>query len=230
MDELDIKKKKLSIWLKMVIVGASLIVVFVLLRVFGVLQWYTNPTTGNMPTINVGDHIFATNLITPDRFDLVTFKQKSTGREEIWVKRLCAFEGESVQIISGDLYINNVYQDEDLNLMHDYRAEKLMADVMISRLDLEAYLHYIPFQQEDSLDLLLSTDQAKSRPTLRRIIKNEPNNSIVSFWGENWNENYFGPVIIPKNHCFVIGDNREHSSDSRYIGFVAMDDIHGVLF
>ncbi|MEI5992313.1 signal peptidase I [Enterococcus termitis] len=47
-----------------------------------------------------------------------------------------------------------------------------------------------------------------------------------------------GPVIkelkglekIPKNSYFVMGDNRNHSNDSRSFGLVSIDQIEGVAF
>lgn len=37
----------------------------------------------------------------------------------------------------------------------------------------------------------------------------------------------YGPVVVPSNSYFVLGDNRENSQDSRYFGFVAYDKIKG---
>jgi signal peptidase I len=37
----------------------------------------------------------------------------------------------------------------------------------------------------------------------------------------------FGPVTVPADQFFVLGDNRDNSADSRYIGFVPRDNIVG---
>lgn len=39
---------------------------------------------------------------------------------------------------------------------------------------------------------------------------------------DNW-----GPIVVPPNHFFVLGDNRDNSADSRYWGFVPTDAIKG---
>jgi len=38
---------------------------------------------------------------------------------------------------------------------------------------------------------------------------------------------FFGPIIVPKDHLFMLGDNRDYSSDSRFWGFLPMEGIKG---
>jgi signal peptidase I len=46
----------------------------------------------------------------------------------------------------------------------------------------------------------------------------------------NSNRDNFGPVTVPPDSLFVMGDNRDHSSDSRFWGFVTINKVRGKAF
>lgn len=51
-----------------------------------------------------------------------------------------------------------------------------------------------------------------------------------SNWDVGFPRDDYGPIVVPANSLFVLGDNRDSSEDSRYWGYVPAENIVGEAF
>lgn len=184
----------------------QLIIFLVLMSTFrsAIADWYTVPTGSMLPTIQEGDRIVVNKMAYDLRFPFSNISLASLDSPK---------HGEII-----------VFESKSASLRLIKRIIGLPGDI-------------VSMQNE------VITVNGKQLP--QRVFKNlqvQTNTNKFNYYSEKiGNINHrinidsnasnalsnFAPVVVPKGHYLVLGDNRRHSADSRVYGFVPHHELRG---
>lgn len=208
--------------------GILLIASWIYIRVSGIFQSFSITSSSNEPTLKVGQLIFASKLKEPKRFDFITFKKQGV----IIVYRLLGLPGDTIQLKDGIIFINHKELKEPFPTKHQYiigetKYAELISDGTLKKTDL------LPSSNDTAYSFDLEDKIAEAYGIAQnRVIRKagERDEQIGTKWSNDYNTDNFGPVIVPSNSFFVLGDNRHNAADSRYDGFVSKQDFVSTVF
>lgn len=203
----------------------GLLTIYGILRVTGGIQFYS-PMTTSTPEIIKGKTLVFTNLLTPKRYDLVSFTTPEvTPYGDFFLQRLVGLPGDTIHIKEGTLFVNCRSRDDSLNLRKRYYAPDYSREVAF-KLGIE-HIHIL--QLGDSLLLELTSEELKSFNNLTPYIEcSKSRIQLHPDFDSSWTSDCFGPVVIPEKHFFILNDTRSHAFDSRVFGFLPEENILGV--
>ncbi len=209
------KKSRLREYTEAILIA---VILALMIRAF-VVQAFKIPSSSMVPTLVVGDHILVNKFIyglripftdnrflifrQPRREDIIVFSfPENKEKEECRsLPKNILSRLEAVFERGNPLYL---FRDDCRDFIK--RVIAVGGDKIEIR-DKRVYVNDIPFNE----DYTIHSD-----------------NTVL---GSNIapRDNY-GPVTVPRNKFFVMGDNRDQSYDSRFWGFVDMEDIKGRAF
>ncbi len=193
-----------------------ILIVIVLALRWSVASPYHVPTASMEPTIKVGDRLLAFKLSYDlklpftdivllswgevEHGDIIVFRYpKDTNLD--YVKRVIGLAGDKIQIIDDTIYINGEAQSR----VDHNQDRSILTDI------------------EDSKDKkLLFREKLAGQEHWAML--NIP--QFRPFAKSNWPPNG-GTFVVPENSVFVMGDNRDNSTDSRIWGVVPLSYVRG---
>lgn len=202
------------------------VAIWIVGRVTGGFQLYNVSTPANEPTLKTGSKFFASGFIKPARFDFVCFMGHVPyfNKTELSVYRVCGVGGDTVEIKDGDLYVNSSMVDTNFRVQHFYKISNKdtgeIPDEVSTKPDA-----IIGISGDSSMVLL--EDKWVIRQGFKgvRYKGEDGNKEIFNKFSKPWTPDNFGPLVVPENSYFVLGDNRHNAYDSRYRGFVSKDSV-----
>ncbi len=190
------------------------LVLALLIRGF-VVQAFKIPSGSMIPTLSIGDHILVSKFVygiklpfTDSRF--LILRQPRRGDIIVF-----SFPGnrekEECKNISGNIA---------------YRLENVLNNrnpLYLFKNDCRDFIKRVVGVGGDKIEI------KDKQVFVNDIALDEPYKIHKARGIENGRDN-FGTVTVPHGKVFVMGDNRDYSYDSRFWGFVDMDDIKGSAF
>jgi signal peptidase I len=193
------------IWLRDVVI----IVAFMVILRWSIVNWYVIPTGSMLPTIKIKDHVLVNKLSyglmlpftethafawgAPSRGDIILFR--SPTEEVTFVKRVIGVENDTISFRNGTLVVNGE-----------------------------------PVKEEVLTDRGVLGDMGE--PSDGKTLFNEtlPNGKIhyimrLGSGGQTFFESR--EWKIPPSKLLVLGDNRDGSNDGRFWGYVDVNKVYG---
>ena len=159
------------------------------------------PTASNYPTIVPGDRFIANKIAynhsDPERGDLVVFINPQD-REVNFIKRVVAVAADTVEIKDGWLYIN------DRKIPRQALAQSALDNIRIE-------VNCEPLEGEVYCE---TNGDAQYKIFLAKAPHDQESAD-------------FAKMTVPRHHCFVLGDNRNLSHDSRHFGPIPLATVRG---
>ena len=190
-------------------------IIAIIIRSF-LFQPFYIPSSSMEPNLLVGDRLFVSkysygysrhslpfspNLTNkryfsknPERGDIVVFKTPADSRTD-YIKRLIGLPGDDLQIIDGDLYLNN------------QKIQRKKIEINININCGEKILNVNAFEE---------------------ILPNDK--KYIAVYNKEGTMQNTDKFIVPDEHYFFMGDNRDCSKDSRFlssVGYVTFNNLVG---
>ena len=176
------------------------------------------PSGSMIPTLQIGDYLFVAKYsygyshfslpFSPGIFSGRIFGSLPARGDVIvfryprdtsvdYIKRVVGLPGDSVQVRDGELYVDG-----------KLAPRKPVGDYVTD----DEGIHMVQREYRETLPLSAHAG-AVTHPILKATDLGEANNTQV--------------FTVPSNHLFVMGDNRDNSADSRFWGYVPMENVIG---